>query len=626
MASQRLLLLALLVTILSVVHVCAWPPSKNGGWTSVTSDVSLGIPGRVIGVADWTNDKEAGLVVVDENNTVSIYNWAQGTHNFWQSLTFPFGDEGIVSAITADINRDGMVDLALTTTKGKLHIIYGPGRVAYDIMPNIPLHPSIPHLNALNLYGSCALVDLVVVTSAGYLTILRNQLGSVGGCDYIGGNATFIAESNVSLAYPELAMSVGAVDFNGDCLTDFIGPDQAQNEHSTTYSIRDVPDSNVRQQLTVPDFFGTPTYADIDGDGAVDIVFPACMKPILMEGSTTHYTCAGYNALAIIFNVVSGAICGSDSCCAGHGSYLGSVAYTNETGNTNSGSWQLLAFNCQSQSPFELKAGEQPQEDAQLINTSLYPAVIRLLDWNRDTLVDMVVATTWGPMVLTNNDGSLICNALDIGVSRSSTAFRNSIPFPFDLDEDGIVDILTFSLDTNGTIGAYWNGYGNEENYFFTATMLNGVSAANYPSWGAVQIGAVHRFQWQDVDTKTRTGTATQYASSAAHSLVMPHAHFGLARTFSPIQNYGTGVRNGKGDYYRDWTAYLMPNSQVVVLAHPIDDPSQWSIRLFLYSLQFKQIIIIALPTVLAIIGIPILVLKCREMQFDKAEKRQQMS
>eukprot|EP00388_Colpodella_angusta_P048709 GDKK01077093.1.p1 GENE.GDKK01077093.1~~GDKK01077093.1.p1 ORF type:complete len:269 (-),score=-3.04 GDKK01077093.1:70-855(-) len=261
-----------------------------------------------------------------------------------------------------------------------------------------------------------------------------------------------------------------------------------------------------------------------------------------------------------------------------------------------------------------------------MIDTAHYPAVIRLLDYNRDTLVDMVIATTWGPMVLTNNDGYLSCNALDSGSAVASSSFRNSIPFPFDLDEDGIVDIITFSLDLNGTIGAYWNGYSNEENYFFTATMLNGVSAANYPSWGSIQIGAVHRFQWQDVDTHTRTGTVTQGSSNAAHMLLMPHAHFGLGRTFSPIQNYGTGVRNGGNDYFRDWTAYLMPNSQVVVLAHPIDDPSQWTIRLFLYSLQFKQIILIALPTALAIIGVPILVLKCREMQFDKAEKRQQMS
>lgn len=628
---MRTLMIAALTAscLLGAAPAWAFPPGRSGGWSDVTADVRLRRNARVIAVADWTNSQQSDLITV-VNSTVAVSSWRRGPHSFEDTYSWDLFPEEVLSAVVADVNADGNVDLVIATTSGKLNIVYGPDRLVRDVLPSTPLHPTIPHLNVLNLFGRCALPDLVVLTAAGDLQILRSALGEgMSSCGRVGGNVTFRPEAPKALSSPLAALKVAAVDFDGDCRADFVTPLPSSTAAVTNMAVLETPsDQRPRQTFNIPSFFGVPSYGDMNGDGAVDVVFPACVTPTLVGGTTDVFECTRYDAVAVLRNGVSGRICGTDSCCDGHGSRLPSVTFTAADGYKSDGGFAVYPLGCQRFNPLTPPGEYDPAtaEDTALLNAPSYPALVRLLDYNRDTRIDMVVGTEWGPMVLTNRGDYITCDALDPAAAKSSEAFRQSVPFPFDISEDGAVDIIMFPTGSNGTMQAYWNGYSLDENYFFTATMLNGVDGQGYPYWGAIQPGAVHRFQWQDVDTNTRTGAVTQYATSSAHMLLLPHAHFGLGRTFSPIQNYGSGVRNNAEEHKRDWTAYLMPNSQVVVLARPITDPSQWTLRLFLYSMGFKKIILIALPTVLALIGIPIFVLRCRELQFDRAEKRQQMS
>ncbi len=260
-----------------------------------------------------------------------------------------------------------------------------------------------------------------------------------------------------------------------------------------------------------------------------------------------------------------------------------------------------------------------------------YPALVRYGDYDRDGNNDFLIASSRGPLLLTKSYagsptlGGISCAMLSDGLSVTDSY----VPFFYDLGEHGRLDVLatSFNASTVTRPVAIRNNVDFGDRYFFTAVTLNGVKSAvaPYPAWGTIQIGAVHRFQWQDIDTKDKFASGTQQSMTQCQSLMLPRVHFGLGRTFSYIQNYATGFRmysgpSGDNSAHHQWSSYLIPNSQVVSLPFPITDPSSWEIKLFLSPSKYQTLLLIALGVALAVIGIPIVMLKWKEMQADKKE------
>jgi integrin alpha FG-GAP repeat containing protein 1 len=593
---------------------------------------------------DWNNDKSLDMAVVAEDNrTVVIYFWGEGASSFYIAGNYSF-PAPIVSAVSADLNRDGRPDLVAALSNGALAFLDGAtGNITELTISNGPIlaHPTAPQLNVLDVIGHCGMLDLVILSTNNSFYLLSNTLRtSTVACDYVGGIPTFTATWLSDMPSFRLGVGTAGVDFNGDCKSDFMYPSSYSDANGgiVTYGLNDGGSINPKW-LSVPAFVGIPTFADINGDGAVDIMFPSCHTPLNDTSSgTIVYECAHYNTIMVLFNDLAGSdVCGS-SCCSGHNSGFASGSY-DAAANTIVGVGRGLLthnpFGCASFIP-QNNSGVihiGPAEPA-LINTPQYPAVLRPTEVNKDERVDIIISTVWGPMVLASQGGgSFSCAPADaskLTLERHDTLYLNSIVYGFDLQEDGSVDLVGFGTQqTKGGLGmiAYFNGIDTGENYFLTALMTNGVEGGGspYPAWGSLQVGAVHRFQWQDIDTNLKTASMTQQATSAGFALPMGRCHFGLGMTFSYIQGYSTGLRITSSKGYQLWSAYLVPNSQVVVLANPITDPSSWVLKLFLYPSRFKQLILVALPTSLALIGIPILLLKCKEVRDDRREKRDEM-
>lgn len=73
-----------------------------------------------------------------------------------------------------------------------------------------------------------------------------------------------------------------------------------------------------------------------------------------------------------------------------------------------------------------------------------------------------------------------------------------------------------------------------------------------------------------------RDGVCAQLPQSAHHALNLPYSIFGLDRTPNFVDILMVGLSNRS----KTWTQ-LIPNSQVVIIPRPPNDPSQWKVQLF---------------------------------------------
>ena len=116
-----------------------------------------------------------------------------------------------------------------------------------------------------------------------------------------------------------------------------------------------------------------------------------------------------------------------------------------------------------------------------------------------------------------------------------------------------------------------------------------------------------------------RQGIATQLPQSAYYSLYLPYTIFGLGRTPNFVDELTVSVLNET----RSWTQ-IIPNSQMVVIPNPINDPSRWNAKLFVTPsrLIFQSAAALAWTCLLILVIIGVLYFK--ERQEDRIEKRQE--
>ena len=597
-----------------------WPPPNNGAFDDISNEIfpNVGAPWHALATVDWDNDNHNDLLVAAANRTqLVILLWQESNHSFSPGPTFAIpasnnSDRRVVNAATADLDRDGQNDLAVLLETGEVYLVNGryPDTGSTFLFPEggERLLP-IPQLSLLDIFGGCGLHDIVGVTLAGGLFIAKNMAWSSGSCDYLGNGLAFkplVVDPNATV----VPLSVLSNDIDGDCQVDMI---YAASQGGQTIQYRMVNRNDLSKSLplfTVPSYVGPPTAMDVNADGVLDMVFPTCTTPVEWSCNNT------FDAIAYVLTLPSSAPCDGSACCLG---FTPSYA-----------PWAL----------FRLEDQQGCVANISSSNAAAYPAVLRTNDYDRDSFTDLVVPTTRGPFLMHRSNGAALppffsCAPLDGRLSDSggaeSDSYRRSVPFFFDVNGDSRIDVLWTSpyggAGTGSTwqnLGAYWNGLDMSEQYFFSATMLNGVQGgelASYPAWGATQLGAVHQFQWQDINTNVRTQTAVQQGKTQAHALEMQRSHFGIGKTFGYIQSYSVGVRlsnsaDGRGS--NTWSAYLVPNSQVVCYGAPINDPPLWVIRLFLSPTKFQMLLIVSMAVALTVIRVPIMILKWNEVKEDR--------
>ncbi|KAJ8675333.1 hypothetical protein QAD02_011119 [Eretmocerus hayati] len=120
-------------------------------------------------------------------------------------------------------------------------------------------------------------------------------------------------------------------------------------------------------------------------------------------------------------------------------------------------------------------------------------------------------------------------------------------------------------------------------------------------------------------DGLPRTAMGAQLPQSAHLSMNLPFTIFGLGRTPNFIEMVTIGLNGLKKE-----CPQIIPNSQMVVIPKPMDDPSRWKAQLFVTPSKIILLSAAALLATCGLITLIIVALYWKERREDKFEKLQE--
>lgn len=159
----------------------------------------------------------------------------------------------------------------------------------------------------------------------------------------------------------------------------------------------------------------------------------------------------------------------------------------------------------------------------------------------------------------------------------------------YDFYMDGVLDIIY--VERNETTQKYsMHAYRNELEYdtnfmkIIVVTgltnerlpLINGTLQWRLPTFGTNLPGPKISYETWSQEGTYRTGAMSQLSQSAYFSLQLPYSIFGLDRTPNFVETLNVGLLG----YSKSWTQ-IIPNSQIVVVPNPPNDPSAWKAQLF---------------------------------------------
>ncbi|XP_052005026.1 T-cell immunomodulatory protein [Xyrauchen texanus] len=289
--------------------------------------------------------------------------------------------------------------------------------------------------------------------------------------------------------------------------------------------------------------------------------------------------------------------------------------------------------------------GFVPPPDSPAVGELHSPITLHLGDYNLDGFPDALV-------ILCNTSASaqqqafllenVACN--NVSCREAGRMFRvhweqsdlSAIPRAvlatfFDIYEDGILDMIVLSKVEGKeelVIHALKNNF-EADAYFVKVIVLSGLCSNDCPEnvkpFGVNQPGPYVMYTSVDSNGYLKNASAGQLSQSAHLSLQLPYTVLGLGRSANFLDHLFVGIPRPPGGKERkqEWTA-IIPNSQLIVIPYPQNEPRSWSAKLYLTPSNIVLLTAIALIGVCVFILVIIGILHWQEKKADDREKRQE--
>jgi len=569
---------------------------------------------------------------------LSVYLWQTNSTSFvpLNTANIDVSSESlyIVNVISNDFNYDGKLDVLIMATKEKsdkpnnelIMKLYLGNQKSFDKFVEVPSSMNIqPTL--IDFYGNMR------PNLLGY-PYNQNNIYKLHVWKF---NDTKAEIQEVSLNDKEkkkefckisLPHSNAFIDLDGDCLSDLfvtcddgtfeIWKNTVDNDKGFVFS----------KSGKLPENIGPISFADMDGDGTIDMVFYEWVN----TGSTWSKK-KEWN-LHIVYNK--------------------QIPLCSKTVETNCRSvHDLCSADNNYTFDFDLEGDghikipiKEPIEFDSLYDKANIPIPIRIGDINMDGYPDIVlsVSDTTKPIEIYE---SIPCSE-KFGCSKNAVkAKRRTLVYSehskvlnrrqnirsaafMDIEENGTVDILLFGeQDANKRIYTVINNLHNDA-FFMKTITLNGACSSicslkdeKYSPFGVNHIGSTFKFTVIDLVGQKRANQVAQLSQSNYNALQTPYCLFGLGRTNSYMEELFVGVSRRKSKHYNIYSG-MIPNSQLIIIPYQQEneDPSSWQLKQFINPSEYVPYVFISLVCTIVILIIITLLLQFLEKREDELEKK----
>lgn len=202
----------------------------------------------------------------------------------------------------------------------------------------------------------------------------------------------------------------------------------------------------------------------------------------------------------------------------------------------------------------------------------------------------------------------------------------------FDIDEDGHMDILL----TNGTRQNGFHTFAlrnqfSDDACFIKVLALSGLCYTDCPqghlAYGTNQPGPLVRYRIITSSGYPQESCSSQLYQSAHYALQLPYSVFGLGQSPNFVDVLTVALANNESSehpsVHHQWTQ-IIPNSQMVVIPYPANDPSRWVNKLFVTPGRQVLLTFIALAGTCVFIVLIIGALHWLEKREDRRMKLQE--
>ncbi|XP_046842112.1 T-cell immunomodulatory protein-like [Xenia sp. Carnegie-2017] len=198
----------------------------------------------------------------------------------------------------------------------------------------------------------------------------------------------------------------------------------------------------------------------------------------------------------------------------------------------------------------------------------------------------------------------------------------------FDLYDNGMLDVFVVSSNDTGSYQTH--GIKNSvysDTCFLKVMVVGGSCYSNCPSgvkpYGVNQAGPFVKYVTTGLHGDTKQASATQLSQAAYFALQLPYTIFGLGRTPNFVEELTVGLpQSSSKRRVRTWPS-IIPNSQVIIIPHPPNDPNGWISLLLITPSKLVLMTGGALLATCVFIGALIGILHWQEKKEDRREKQE---
>ncbi|KAJ3108911.1 hypothetical protein HK100_003375, partial [Physocladia obscura] len=597
---------------------------------SLTHLPTLTIRGSLVAFGDVNSDKKADLFVAPTGQEgVGFWLWDETLHSFDsfslvtaqstsqsqqslpQQLLVPWPAANAANAIPADFDRDGILDLLLMATdaQGKLlmEVHWGSNQNSINITSSILPSATTAQPFLVDIDGSLspALLGYTYAdpSNLSVWSFTTNRTVSVSPAP-----AYFLNQSKSVCSYSS-PHSNAFIDLNGDCLADLFLTCFDKSTSRSYFQIwtnsRDNGFALVIEQNFPTAYTGPVTFADMDADGTMDMVFNSCDD---LAGKSCHINIL-YNSQIPLCStsILKGSSCRpvNDLCSADESFDFRSVY---------------------SKIPLQdvLPSAEE--------KIDLFAMPLRLGDFDKDGFPDILILThtRYTKLLQSIPCTKFICSNIEFSGNKRffktktvGTETLNALEGEktgaafFDLYEDGTLDILVFSKDNAKIekIDFFRNDF-YSDGFFLKSLVLNGVcpgwcdEGEKFPDpkpYGVNFAGATLKYTVIDTNGQKHATQLAQLPQSSYFALNTPYTLAGLGRTNNYIETLSVGTSKQKRDNVATYYG-MIPNSQLVIIPYEADadeGPSSWKLEMFINPSKFVPWVFVSiLSTIVAFSGV----------------------